>query len=97
MIRRPATDAFRQRGCGESGSNTHPDLEGMHRTSASLQRFVESPPEDHWTKERGKRGAMLPAATIGPSFEPQVRRRLCRALGLHVIQNPGDNAASDFP
>jgi hypothetical protein len=26
MIRSPATDAFRQRGGGESGFNTHPDL-----------------------------------------------------------------------
>jgi hypothetical protein len=61
------------------------------------QWFVESSPDDYWTKQRGNRDAMLSTSTIGPALKPEAWRHIFGALELDVIQDPGDNTATDFP
>jgi len=71
-------------------------LQGMDRTPPWRQRFVEPPPDNHRAKQRGNRGAMLATSTRGLALEPQARRRLVRAVGLEVIQDPGDHTAANL-
>jgi hypothetical protein len=97
MIRSPASNTLGQRRSGHTSFHTQGKLQGMDGTQPWHQRFIEPPPDDYGTEQRGKRGAMLPAATIGLSLEPQARRHLVRVVGLHVIQDPGDNAAAHLP
>src|SRR5919108_681697 len=94
MICSPASNTLGQRRRGQTSFHTQGKLQGMDGTPPGQQRFIEPPPDDHGTEQRGKRSTMLPAATIGLSLEPQARRHLFSTYGLPVIQDPGHNATS---
>ena len=96
MLRRPAADTFGQRRGCHTTFNTQAQLSRMDGTQPWLQGFVEVSPQDDWAKQGGNGGAMRPAATIGLALPPQTRGHLFRAGGLHVMDDPGHDAATNL-
>src|SRR2546422_556117 len=68
----------------------------MNRTDASFQGFVKASPHVHRAKKCCPRVALFPSSTIEPSLKSYARRRLCGVLGLHMIQDPGQNTSANL-
>jgi hypothetical protein len=61
-----------------------------------FKRFIEASPHVHRAKQCRPSATMFPSSTIEPSLKPQTRRGLCVVVGLHTIQDPGQNTSADL-